>query len=219
MNFRGAIFDADGTLLDSMHIWRELGRRYLHSFGIEAEDRLDAVLYAMSFEQGCEYLRKNYLLNSSLDDIRSGISGMIEEFYSYEVSLKFGVKVFLEELKQHNIPMVIATVGDRELLSAALVRNGIAGYFEAIFTGTERNTTKHEPDIYLACCEYLGLKPEDIAVFEDSLYAIRTAKKAGFIVFGVRDGSNIHDTEAIRTEADYYIEEWENEDSIDDSGQ
>ena len=209
MNFKGAVFDADGTLIDSMGMWHSLGRRYLYSLGIETEERINAILYAMSFEQGCEYIRRNYLPENSLEDIRAGIFATIEDFYRYEVKLKPGIKNYLERLRQANIPMVIATVGERELLTAALERNHISEYFTAIFTGGELNTTKHEPEIYIACAEYLGLKPGNIAVFEDALYAIRTAKKAGFIVYGVRDGSNLYDTEQIKAAADYYIEEWE----------
>lgn len=208
VNFRGAIFDADGTLIDSMGMWHSLGRKYLDSLGIAAEKNIDAVLYAMSFEQGCEYLRKNYLPQSTEEEIKAGIFAMIEDFYRYEVKLKPGIADCLERLRQRNIPMVIATVGDRELLSSALERNHIAGYFREIFTGGELNTTKHEPEIYFACAEYLGMKPENIAVFEDSLYALETAKNAGFIVYGVRDESNLYDTGRIKASADYYVEEW-----------
>ena len=204
MNFRGAIFDADGTLIDSMPMWRSLGRRYLQSLDIISERGLDARLYAMSFDEGCEYLSTHY----GLIDVKAGIFAMIERFYRYDVLLKPGINEYLEKLRQHNIPMVIATVGDRELLTSALIRTGIDKYFREIFTGSELNTTKHEPLIYLECARYLGLEPENIAVFEDALYAVRTAKEAGFITFGVRDGSNLHDTDEIQRTADYYIERW-----------
>ena len=204
MNFKGAIFDADGTLIDSMGMWRSLGRRYLCTLGLTPEDGLDARLYAMSFDEGCEYLSRNY----GLEEVKAGIFAMIENFYHNEVTLKPGITGYLDQLRRNNIPMVIATVGDRELLTAALNRTGIADYFREIFTGSELNTTKHEPLIYLECAHYLGLEPEDIAVFEDALYAVRTAKNAGFITFGVRDSSNLHDTDEIQRTADYYVEEW-----------
>lgn len=204
MNFRGAIFDADGTLIDSMPMWRSLGRRYLQSLDIIPERGLDARLYAMSFDEGCEYLSAHY----GLIDVKAGIFAMIERFYRDDVLLKPGINEYLEKLRQHNIPMVIATVGDRELLTSALIRTGIDKYFREIFTGSELNTTKHEPLIYLECARYLGLEPENIAVFEDALYAIRTAKKAGFITFGVMDSTNLHDTDEIQRIADYYVEEW-----------
>lgn len=206
MTLRGAIFDADGTLIDSMHIWRELGARYLESLNITAEENLSRVLYPMSLEQSCRYLKERYSLRESEGDILSGILGIIEGFYRDEVMLKDGVRVFLDGLRRRNIPLVIATSGDRDLLTSALTRNGVAEYFEEIFTCTELFTTKHEPDIYIACAEFLGLSPEYIGVFEDALFAVETAKRAGFVTFGVKDESNVQQWEIIRAISDYSIE-------------
>ncbi|MBQ9573681.1 MAG: HAD family phosphatase [Synergistaceae bacterium] len=206
MNLKGAIFDADGTLIDSMHIWNELGQRYLESLGIEAEENLSSVLYPMSLEQSCYYLRKHYHLRDSEGEILTGILGIIEGFYRDEVKLKEGVREFLSAMSEKNIPMVIATSGSRDLLVPALERNEIAEYFEEIFTCSELNTDKHEPEIFTACAKFLGLEPEDIGVFEDSLFAVKTAKSAGFITIGVGDLSNIKDRKKIKAISDYYIE-------------
>ena len=206
MTLRGAIFDADGTLLDSMHIWRELGARYLESLNVQPEEGLSRVLYPMSLEQSCRYLKTHYHLRDSEDDILSGILGIIAGFYRNEVMLKNGVCDFLSGLKARGIPMVIATSGDRDLLTSALERNVIAGYFEEIFTCSELATTKHEPDIFMACAEFLGLNPEHIGVFEDALFALETAKRAGFITFGVADESNVYQWEMIKAVSDYSIE-------------
>lgn len=206
MNLKGAIFDADGTLLDSMHIWHELGARYLQSLNITPEEGLSSRLYPMSLEQSCRYLKTHYGLRDSEGDIQSGILGIIEGFYRDEVTLKDGVREFLTAMNDKGIPMVIATSGSRELLSSALERNDIAEYFAEIFTCSELNTTKHEPDIFMSCAEFLSLSPESIGVFEDALFAIETAKRAGFITFGVKDDSNIHQWEIIQSTADYTIE-------------
>ena len=206
MNLRGAIFDADGTLLDSMHIWRELGARYLQSLNITPEENLSAKLYPMSLEQSCRYLRDHYGLRDSEGDIQSGILGIIEGFYREEVTLKDGVREFLPAMREKGIQMVIATSGNRDLLLSALERNGIAEYFDEIFTCSELSTTKHEPDIFLACAEFMSLKPENVGVFEDALFAVETAKRAGFVTFGVADESNVHQWEMIQSTADYTIE-------------
>ena len=206
MNLKGAIFDADGTLLDSMHIWHELGARYLESLNITPEEGLSRKLYPMSLEQACKYLKTRYNLRDSEGDIQSGILGIIEGFYRDEVTLKDGVREFLSAMNDKGIQMVIATSGSRELLSYALERNGIAEYFEEIFTCSELNTTKHEPDIFMACAEFMSLSPENVGVFEDALFAVETAKRAGFITFGVKDESNIHQWEMIQSTADYTIE-------------
>ena len=221
IDFRGAIFDADGTLLDSMQVWRNLGELYLRSRDIEPEEGLSARLWPLSYEQGCEYLRKHYALTESVSEIQQGISRMIESFYRNEVQLKPGVREFLARLQREGVPMVIATSGDRELLTAALGRNGIAGYFEAIFTCTELHTDKRHSEIFRACADALGLLPGSVAVFEDVLHAIETAKSAGFITVGVEDAESINDRERIMRTADYYVQDWRNisEDSINDSGQ
>ena len=190
VNFRGAIFDADGTLLDSMHVWRNLGELYLRRRGIEPEEGLSGKLWPLSYEQGCGYLRENYGLRESVSEIQREISGMIEDFYRNEAALKPGVREFLRGLAERKIPMVIATAGDKELLNAALVRNGIAEYFCGVLTCSELETDKHDPKIFLACAESLGLPPCEVAVFEDSSFAVRTAEEAGFITYRIKDGQN-----------------------------
>ena len=221
-HFEGAIFDADGTLLDSMHVWRNLGELYLRSRNIVPEEKLSSKLWPLSYEQGCKYLKDNYNLHESVSEIQQGISAMIEDFYRHHAELKPGVHEVLDELRRKNIHMVIATSGDRELLNAALIRNGIAEYFDAVFTCSELGTDKRSTKIFLVCAEALGLLPKNIAVFEDALFAIETAKNAGFITFGVYDASSINDRERIINTADYYINDWRNflnEDSFNDSRQ
>ncbi|MBQ7559218.1 MAG: HAD family phosphatase [Synergistaceae bacterium] len=205
-NLLAIIFDADGTILDSMYIWHELGGRYLRSIDVEPERNLAEILYPLSLEQGCVYLKERYALEQTLPEIREGIVRIIQDFYIDEVGLKAGVRDFLQSMLEKNIPMVIATSGDRTLLNAALERNGIAGYFNAIFTCSELETNKHEPKIYLECAKFFGLEPYNIAVFEDSLFALETAKAAGFITFGVEDDSNINDRERIIEVADFYTD-------------
>ena len=221
IDFKGAIFDADGTLLDSMSVWHNLGELYLRSRNIEPEAGLSARLWPLSYEQGCMYIKTHYNLTESVSEIQQGISRMIEAFYRNEVQLKPGVREFLARLKHEGVPMVIATSGDRELLSAALTRNEAAGYFQGIFTCTELHTDKRHPEIFTACAEYLGLEPENIAVFEDVLYALETAKSAGFITVGVEDAESINDRERIMRTADYYVQDWRSisENSINDSRQ
>ncbi len=182
-NFKGAIFDADGTLLNSMYVWEELGERFLRGLNIEPEKNLSEVLSQMSLNESSIYLMNKYSLKMKPDEIIEGILKIIEDFYFYEVELMPGVKNFLETLSMKKIPMVIATSGDRKLLDAALKRNGIEKYFAKIFTCDELDTTKREAKIFITCSKYLGLKPNETAVFEDAEFALETAKDAGFITF------------------------------------
>ena len=182
---KGIIFDVDGVLLDSMVIWKGLGVRCLRSMGIEPEEGLGDILFSMSLEQGADYVKEHYGLSESRNEIVEGICRLIESFYFYEVGLKPGVKELMENMKAKGIRMVAATSSPRIHVEKALARNGISDYLDKIFTNSEIGVSKHSADIYNLAAEYIGFKPEEILVFEDSLYALKTAKAAGFVTVGV----------------------------------
>ena len=201
---KGIIFDADGTLLNSMPIWENLGELYLKSMGIEAKQGLGEVLFTMS-PQAAQYLIQEYHLNLTEEEIIDGLNNEIEEYYAKKVPLKEGVRSFLEGFRELHIPMVIATTGDRRNLEAALKRLKIRNLFEGILTCTEMQTDKSKPDIYLAAALQMDCDPDEVIVFEDAYHAIVTAKKAGFITVGVYDQANDRDLAKIWNTADVYL--------------
>lgn len=209
---KAAIFDIDGTLLDSMPMWQDVCSRYLLSIGITPEPDLSKKVFSMTLKEGCKYTKEQYNLDISEDEIEDGIIKLIEHFYYYEVELKPGAKELIMELNAKNIPMVLATTGDEDLATHALLRNGIFNYFKKLYTCGEYNTSKRERYIFdLAKTELetiLGsrLDYENIAVFEDSLTAIRTTKDAGFFVVGLRDDACLEEQEEIKKLADCYYE-------------
>ncbi len=205
MSIHAAIFDADGTILDSMGIWAELGERYLNTLGIAAKRGLSDILSSMSLEEGCAYLKEKYALKNSIEELQKGLIDILSDFYIYEVREKPGITDFLSNLKAHGIPMVIATAGNTGLLSSALKRLNIYGYFDRIFTCGELNTTKKEPHIYQVAATFLNTDPDETLVFEDVLFAIKTAKEAGFYTVGVEDHSSEQDRTQIIKTADYYL--------------
>lgn len=205
---RGAIFDVDGTLLDSMGIWQVAGIRYLESIQVEPEPGLSKILYPMTIEEGVAYVKEHYRLSRSTEEITQGLLMVVRDFYYKEVQAKEDVIKFLEKLYDDKIPMIVATAGHKEYAEAALKRLGMDHYFQEILTCSELGRGKHEPEIYLQCASALGRKPEETMVFEDAGYAIETAKKAGFITVGIRDMSNGDSWRQIRETADYVLEDW-----------
>ena len=159
---KGIIFDADGTLLDSMHIWQDLGKRYLKSLGLIPEDNLNEVLFPMTLEESSKYLKNKYSINKSSNEIKKDILKMIDDFYYYEVQLKNGVLSYLEYLYDNNIEMVIATTSDRSQIEKAFERLDILKYFKCIFTCSELKTSKREGLIYLKAKELLNYKTNEI---------------------------------------------------------
>ena len=201
-----AIFDVDGTLLDSMPVWDDIGDRYLASLGIAAEEGLRDELCTMSLEQGAAYMKKEYQIDKTVSQIIKEVLKIVSDFYRFEAPLKQGVKETLEWLSENQIRMVIATSSDKELVEAALERNCILEYFERIYTCTEVGAGKDEPIIYLKAAEFLQMKPENIMVFEDAYHAAQTAKKAGFMVVGVYDASNKENISRMSEVCDCYYD-------------
>lgn len=187
MNIQAAILDMDGTLLDSLSIWDTIGEDYLRSLGIVPRKDLSETIRDMSMAQAARYFQEEYHLDKSEPEIIGGITQMLEDFYLNTVPLKPEAKELLAFLKENRIRMTAATATDRKLVQAALKRNGVLEDFERIFTCSEIGHGKDEPHIYEEAARFLQTKKEDILVFEDALYAIRTAKKAGFHTVAIYD--------------------------------
>lgn len=199
-----AIFDIDGTILDSSGIWADLGERYLRALGITPRPGLSEILAPMTMQESCQYLRESCGIPESVSEIRSGLLGIISRFYREECQLKPGAAKLLDILHRRGITLVLATAGNQELSRAALGRLGVLRYFSRIVTCDEYGS-KSRPDIFLAAAGIAGNPPERCAVFEDSLQAVRTASAAGFLTAAVRDISEPRQDE-LRSCADFYAE-------------
>jgi len=211
MKHKGVIFDLDGTLLDSMSIWDNIGGKYLRTLGLDPADDLQDKIKIMSLLQSARLLRERYCLPYTEYEIMLQINTLIEEQYRSFVPLKPSVSAFLQRLNKSGAVLCIATATDRFLVDAALERLGVAGYFKFIITCGEVGCGKDEPLIFQRALELLNTRLDDTVIFEDALHAIRSAKAAGFTVVGVHDASAASDEEAIKSIADSYIytfDEW-----------
>lgn len=187
MSVRAAILDMDGTLLDSLSIWDTIGEDYLRSLGIVPEPNLSEILRTMSMSQAASYFQEKYGVQKSEEQIVAGIDEMLEDFYRRSVLLKLGAVHLLNTLIQSEIPMLLATATNRDLSEAALKRCGVLDAFEAVLTCSETGHGKDEPQIYQQAAKLLNARPDEILVFEDSLYALNTASQAGFLTAAVFD--------------------------------
>ena len=210
MRLQSAIFDMDGTLLDSMPTWRELGPTFLKEAGITATPEQDRMLHTLADCDVIPYLREVCGLPWSQQEIIDQIIQRMEIFYSSQVRPKPGLEKFLSILKMEGVWMYVATATHRRLTEKALKTAGIDHYFRGIVTSADAGNHKSESaDIYEMAMRRLQSNKRDTVVFEDALHAIETAKAAGFRVCGVYDDSAREDQEAIRRIADYYITSFE----------
>ncbi|MBQ3114501.1 MAG: HAD family phosphatase [Clostridia bacterium] len=210
---KGAIFDLDGTILDSMYIWDTIGEDYLRSLGKEPKENLKETFKTFTLEQAAHYYRDNYGVTLSVNEIIDSINKMVEKHYNEMVPLKQNFEEFLGKLKERGIKMCVATVTNRHLAEAALNRLGIREYFSEIFTCASVGYSKKEPNIYREAQKHLGTCKNETIVFEDALYALETAKADGFITAGVFD---IHEGNQAKLKrlADVYIEDYSNFDKF-----
>lgn len=206
-SIKGAVFDADGTIFDSMYIWENAGSDYLKRKGIIPREELQSDLETMTMEEAALYFREEYQVAEEADAIIEEINQMILEAYENKVKVKPGFMAVLEQFRLRGIAMYIATSTDRPLVEAALKNSGIAGYFQGIITSTEAGAGKKEPLIYELACKRLGTSVEETAVFEDAFFAARTAKGAGFITVGICDNSEKRQEE-LKELSDLYLKSW-----------
>lgn len=204
----GAIFDLDGTLIDSMYVWDRLAYDYLVGLGYSPAKDIYKELRDMDLEESSTYLRDSYAISKSPKEIEDGMKDLIGYYYREVFELKPGVRNFLESLKSREVAMCIGTTTSEELVLPLVERLGIGDYFDFIQTEDKLGIRKTSGDFYGLALERMGSEKEATWVFEDALYAIRSAKEEGFRLVGVRDRSNEDILESIRLYSDIYIEDF-----------
>lgn len=208
-NIKGAIFDLDGTLIDSLGVWDNVASKYLMDQGIVPADDLDELLKSKSMQQAVDHFQEDYGLQKTAEEIVAGIDEVVIKAYRETVLPKPGVLAFLDKLKAKGIPMVLASATSRVPIEACLITNNMTDYFQGIVTCAEIGAGKDKPEIFEVCLKLLGTKKEETLVFEDAPYAIRTAKQAGFRLIGVYDPSWETEWQAVEALTEKFIHHWD----------
>lgn len=208
-NIKGAIFDMDGTLIDSMWVWSKIDEEYLKKRNIELPENLKEEIEHMSFAEVAQYFKDRFNLTDTIEEIQNEWNNMALQHYAHDVKLKPGVREFLSLLRLNGIKIGLATSNCNLLIQTTLKNNDIYDFFDSISTTDEVTRGKDFPDIYLLAAQKLNLKPKECAVFEDILPAIKGAKAAGMTVIGVHDLYSEYQKEAIMALADMYICKYE----------
>jgi len=205
---KAAIFDMDGTLIDSMGVWNKIDIDFLQKRGFKVPENLKSSIEHLTFIECAEYFKKNFVLQDTLQEIMAEWSEMAKNEYEYNIKLKPGVKEYLNLLKSLGIKISIATSNTLSLIEKVLKSNDIYCFFDSITTIEEVTRGKNFPDIYLLAAKKLGVLPKECIVFEDILPAVLGAKAAGMKVVGVNDAYSDYQQEDIMKHADKYIFEF-----------
>ncbi len=204
-DIKGAIFDLDGTLVDSMWVWSQIDIDYLKIKGCSMPKNLRSEIVHLSFSQTASYFKNFFNLDDSIEIISKDWHNMALLHYSNDVKLKLGVRDFLDILKSYKIKIALATSNSVPLLEVCLKNNGIYDYFDSITTTDEVSNGKDCSDVYLLAANKLGIKPEECLVFEDILPAVKSAKSANMKVIAVADDECLDSKEDLLKYADKYI--------------
>ena len=210
MDIEGAIFDMDGTLINSLsvweNIWEEFGKTFLDGERFNIEDADDKAVRTMTLKNAMEYLHCKYSIGKNGNDLLITAEEIIADFYSNKVELKKGVLDYLEYCYQNKVKMCIASATDINLINIAIQHCNIKKYFIDIISCAEIGKGKDEPDIYLKALDLLGTPIEKTWVFEDSHIAIETADRLGIKTVGIYDKYNF-DSDKVAKIATVYIGE------------
>ena len=202
---KAVIFDLDGTLVDSMWMWRNIDMEFLAERNLPYEEDLQDKIEGMSFTETARYFQEYFKLTETLEELKQIWNEMAIEKYRHEVPLKEGAGEFLEYLKENNIKMGIATSNSSELVQAVDDAHGLSRYISCVITACSVNKGKPAPDVYLEAARQLHVNPGDCLVFEDLVKGMEAGKNAGMRVCGVEDDYSLGQRERKRKTCDYYI--------------
>lgn len=184
---KAAIFDMDGTLLDSMSMWAVLDIQYMKEMGITPRPDFHRIMTSMTLPMASEYIAKEYPVPYSAREVYNQILDMADKYYRYKLPVKAKVPSLIKHLYDDGIHMMVATANEYDMSRAALERNNVFQYMDGIVTCTMAGANKQNPAVFLMACDKMNVSVGECVVFEDSLYAIKTAREAGFMVIGVYD--------------------------------
>ena len=204
-DFKGAIFDLDGTLIDSMGVWEKIDREFLKKRNISIPSDYIEKINSMSFKKVAKYTIERFKLKESPEELIKEWNEMAIYEYSNNIKLKPYVKEYLIKLKDNNIKIGLATSSSRILYEPVLKNNHIYEYFDVLTSLEDVKRDKSYPDIYLLVADKLKLNPQDCVGFEDILVAVNTMKKADFKVIGVYDKYADSEVEEIKKISDRFI--------------
>jgi HAD superfamily hydrolase (TIGR01509 family) len=201
--YKAAIFDLDGTLVDSMRVWDHICRDWLSGKGKTAEDTLEQKLTAMTLTQAAEYVTGFYNITLSPSQIIKEWEDMVLYQYEHTIPLKDGAAELIKLLAAGGMKLGIASSCFPSACESVLSRHGIRDYFSVVVHSDSVSRSKAFPDIFLACAEKLGVEPKDCVVFEDLYTALTGIRAAGMGAVAVYDESGAAHWERFKEEADY----------------
>jgi len=209
-NIDAVIFDIDGTLVDSMHVWTDIDDIFLEKYHLEEPENFHEGMEGKSYSETAQYFLDLFpKLPHTKQELEDEWHEMAFEIYTKELQLKKGAYDFIVDMHKAGIKLGIATSNSRDLAEGLLMNTGVWQYLDAVWTSDEAKAGKPAPDVYLKVAESLGVKPERCLVFEDVPNGILAGINAGMKVCAVEDPFSKPQEERKKELADYYIQDYD----------
>ena len=191
MQIKGAIFDMDGTLVDSLGFWKDIwehfGEKYLGVKDYAGDPDVSRRLRTMTVPEAAELIRERYGIRDSREAIEQDLTKFFANLYRTKAKLKPGARELLEKFRREGVKMCVASASNPTLINISIDHCGIRSCFPRVISCNEVGHGKDHPDVFLLARDYLGTPLAETWVFEDSAVALETAQKAGFPTVGVSD--------------------------------
>ena len=196
----------DGTLLDSMGMWRNLQGNVLKSLGITLSQEDCERLDRLNMAQATQYVSEKFNKDLSAEQIGNLWIEIARKEYMNDIQPKPGVKRYLELLYERGVKMAVATMTRHILADDALARHGLDKYFSHILTVEDvGGVPKTDPKLFLLAADKLGSPVSECIVFEDSPFAAQCAKTAGFELYCVADRYSADYADMMKSICDRYV--------------
>lgn len=205
---KGAIFDVDGTLLDSMDTWFNVTLSFFYENGIEFTPDDLQEFKSMTLEESLPMIKRDYNLTLSVEEIFDSFKTKVAYEYANNIPLKKGAKEYLKKLHNDGVKIALATSGYEGLCKSAFTRLGIWEYIDACAFSSEVGVNKSNPDVYLLAAKRIGIPPDECIVFEDIPLGIGGAKSGGFYTCAVADASNKGEWDKLKEISDMHISDY-----------
>jgi HAD superfamily hydrolase (TIGR01509 family) len=202
--FRAVIFDLDGVLADSEPKWNEIDAKLLAEHGVTYRGEYHCNVLGVSYRLAVEFYKKTFGLSVPTDEMMRRRGEIATEFFANHIDPFPSVNPTLEELRQMDLHLGVATSSVSASARPFLDRHKLTSFFEVIVTGEEVDRGKPHPDIYLRATEKLNLATDACLVIEDSLSGITAAKAANMRVAAIPD-TRFVDPREYEREADYLL--------------
>ena len=208
-DFKGHIFDLDGTLTRSNHVWSKIDEEFLGKRGIKVPEDYFKQVSAMNFEQAAVYTNDRFSLGENIQDIMNEWFDMAVYEYTNVIELCGNAGEYVRKLKEQGRKIALATASTEELYKPVLKRNGILECFDCFVSTEQVKRGKGFPDVYELAAEKLGLDAKACVVYEDIVEGIKGAKAGGFFAVACLNDHYSHDWDEMREIADDVVENGE----------